>query len=551
MLKRRIFSSLAAFSTAVLLTVTFPPAGAAELGWVALAPLIVLCAYLPPREAFRWGWFAGFAAWLASISWLLRLVQTGGLLVAVVVGWLMLSAYCALYVGAFAYLVSRLLALAGTVASPPPPRDLLRRVAAVLVIPLLWVGLEYLRSTLFTGFAWNALGTSQYRNLAVVQIAELGGVYLISYAMAAVGAAIALTACRFIEYGRRRRKLGRTLELTTGLAICMAAMLGGLYLRRNYQREAPERACRIATVNPGIPQTEKWDEEQARNIEEQLTELTDKARAGEPALVVWPETCIPYAFKIDPATQAFVQSLARKGAPLIVGSIDMDDDGFRQLFYNSAFLVDTNGAIAGEYRKRHLVPFGEYMPFEGPLPFLSRLSPLGYSCTPGSTGTVFRLPVKDAPPVEFSVLICFEDTVAPLARDCVRSGARLLVNISNDAWFENTAAAAQHLSHSVLRCVENRVPGVRSVNLGASCFIDRSGAIDTISAQLLEQGEIEAPGYRTDEIAVQPAGRPLTMYTRFGDWLLGIPCGIATAVALAASLWHDRREARRGKCLTN
>jgi len=150
---------------------------------------------------------------------------------------------------------------------------------------------------------------------------------------------------------------------------------------------------------------------------------------------------------------------------------------------------------------------------------------------------VFRL---DSPAVRFSTLICFEDTVPRLARRAVRNGARLLINQTNDAWFEDTALAEQHMSHCVFRCVENRVPAVRCANLGVSCYIGRSGVLDMMTRRLIESGEVLSTAYRVDSVTV-PGDTALTFYSRYGDVPFALPCGILALGSLMLLLAKSRR----------
>ncbi len=553
----RLLRLAAAVACGLLMAAAFPPFGVSELAWTALVPLLLLCAYTPSRAAFRWGFLAGLVFWLTSIVWLLRLIRAGGPPAIVVVGWAALSAYCALYTGAFAMLASSAIRRAANAAMPhggPSPREdtppsasplPLRGIGVLLVLPLAWIGLEYLRSTLFTGFAWNALGVSQYRNLALIQSAEWGGVYAVSWILAVVNCAVALAALRFAEYVRRRGRNRINAELILGLTLCFVALFAGVKKVRLMRPDPQSTVLRVSAVNPAIAQSLKWDDAFAQTIQDGLADLTEKALLTRPDLVVWPETATPYALRYDPGIQAVVNSLAQRGAPMLVGSMDEEDDGTRVAYYNSAFLVGTNAALVAEYRKRHLVPFGEYIPLDCWIPWISRFSPIGLSCTPGKAPTVFRVAARDGAIAPFAALICFEDTVASLARDSVRGGARLLINLTNDAWFDDSAAE-QHLSHSVFRCVENRVPAIRCANLGVTCFIDRTGAIDTMTQQLMRSGGATDGGYRTEQVRLPGDAMPLTLYTRFGDLLFALPCGIAAAVAIG---WMTLR--RNAQCLRN
>jgi len=556
-----------------LLAAAFPPAGEAHLAWIAFVPLLCLARFSPPRSAFAWGWLSGFLFWLCSLVWLLRLCGTGGSPPLVVLGWLALAAYCALYTGAFAMAAAgmwrrargaripadspaRVPAAADAGREPPqaqPPQTgltVFAGIGSLLVLPFLWVGFEYLRSTLFTGLSWNALGVSQYRNLALVQSAEWGGVYAVSAVVMAMNAAVALTVFRFVDDFRTRRASRVHVELWIGLIVCAAALLKGAQTcRRLDAEEAAGRIAKITAVQPAIPQAQKWTTEFENEIYAGLEDLTLRAAAGRPNLVVWPETAVPYCVRLDTNTWQFVARLAAQGAPLLVGSMDVDAHAGRERYLNSSFLIAPDGRLAGVYRKRHLVPFGEYVPLGRLLPWLERFAPLGFSCAPGTTSTVFRVEggADDEPryALPFAALICFEDTIASLAREAVLNGARLLINQTNDAWFEGSSAAVQHLSHCVFRCVENRVPAVRCANLGVTCFIDRLGRIDKTTADLLRQGEAEGTQFLAGAVRVPADDMPPTFYTRHGDLPFALPCGAAAALSVVAVALGERRRRRQ------
>ena len=197
------------------------------------------------------------------------------------------------------------------------------------------------------------------------------------------------------------------------------------------------------------------------------------------------------------------------------------------------------GAPAQAYDKRHLVVFGEYIPLQPYVPFIKALTPISESFSPGSTSTVFCL---ERPPVRFSVLICFEDTVARLARDSVRNGARLLVNQTNDAWFDPSSASRQHMIQCVFRCVENGVPAVRCANTGVSCTIDRLGRIRDVLDD--GAGHVSVMGFRWSRVDVPGAAMPLTFYTRHGD-VFAQACLVLGLIAIGWSARPVRIRLRR------
>jgi apolipoprotein N-acyltransferase len=239
-------------------------------------------------------------------------------------------------------------------------------------------------------------------------------------------------------------------------------------------------------------------------------------------LVIWPETALPDDVVSSPRSYELVRSLCEQGTPILVGSMDtVYRDDRAPAYFNSSFLFDRHGALIQGYDKRHLVMFGEYVPLERYLPFMTAMTPIGASFSPGATSTVFRV---ESAPVAFASLICFEDTVAPLARESVRNGARLLINQTNDAWFDPSAGSRQHMAHCVLRCVENRVPAVRVGNTGVTCSIDSFGRMEGVLKN--SDGRVAFPGFLCTSVTVPGEGFELTPYTRHGDVFGQVSAGL-------------------------
>ena len=188
------------------------------------------------------------------------------------------------------------------------------------------------------------------------------------------------------------------------------------------------------------------------------------------------------------------------------------------------------------YNKQHLVPFGEYVPLSEWIPWLATFAPMGWNCSPGREATVFSV---GEPAWTFSVLICFEDIMSDLSRAFVKAGARLLVNQTNDAWFDRSAGPVQHMAHCVFRCVENRVPAVRVANSGISCLIQPNGLIVDPTGN--GRGTPPQPLTPRWQVAVPGDGYEPTPYTRYGDWLFGIPCGIVAAVCFVLAFIAEWR----------
>jgi apolipoprotein N-acyltransferase len=507
----RMLPWIGAVLTGLLLAAAFPPLEWAGAAWVALVPLMLAAQVARPRQALALGFSCGAVFWMFSISWL-RIVS--------IPGWLTLALYCSLYMMLFAGMVSIWRRRFGL-----DPWYI--NLGLVVLLASAWVALEYGRSILCTGFAWNSLGATQYRNIFLIQAARWGGVYAVSAVIVAVNAAIALTLTQYMDSDMRWKRPHPELILT--VLVLGAMMLDG----RRFLRvpDSPAQPLRVALVQPNIPQSYPYIPERFEFIRDTLRRLTkDALQAGRPDLLIWPETADPDEIRNSPDAYNLVYDLVTNGVPLLAGSMDTEWTDQGPLYYNSSFLIDTSGKIVQGYDKRHLVIFGEYIPLRHIFPFLSLITPITGSFSPGTTSTVFRL---DEPSLAFSVLICFEDTVAALARESVRNGARLLINQTNDAWFEPSCASKQQMIQCVFRCVENGVPAIRCANTGVSCVIDRRGRV--LATLTDENGCPRVAGFKMASVDVPGEKLPLTFYTRHGDvfaWLCAGFCLFAVVLPL-------------------
>ena len=509
---------VAALASGLLLYLSFAPYEVAESAWIALVPLLVVSRGASVRRAFELGVLSGAVFWLPSIVWLTR-VTVGG--------WIGLALYCALYCGFFAAGSALWLRRWGC-------GSWIRNLAYMLFASALWAGLEWARSTWFSGFPWNPLGATQYRNAALLQIAAWGGVGAISALAVWVNAGLALTVAQYIE---RRGQWGRRPHPEIIASFLVVALVFAWGAKRLRSTEPGLDPLRVALIQTHIPQDEKWDEEKVDLIYSRLRTLTKGAlRAGKSDLIIWPETALPDDVADSQPSYSLVYELVTNGVPLLVGSMDTRwPETGSATYYNSSFLFDARGVPLDVYDKQHLVPFGEYLPFPRLLSFLRALTPIGESFSAGATATVFRLPGRETP---FSALICFEDTLPVFARSAVRNGARMLINQTNDAWFDPYAASRQHMIQSILRAVENGVPLVRVANTGVSCVIDRRGVVTALLAG--ENGSFRVAGFKLAEVRPSRAEMPLTFYTRNGDALVVLPGLAAIALALVL-LWLERR----------
>lgn len=526
---------LVAALSGALLFFSFPPRGNPALAWFALAPLLAALALVPPRRGFRLGLLCGVAWWVPSIAWLWALIGNGGPWFLVVLGQVGLALYCALYTAAFGWLL----------AAPPEAardgwhhveRSSWRGLGRALLAAAAWTGLEWVRSTFLTGFAWNHLGVTQHRSLAVAQLAALGGVYAVSALVVFVNAGLAGAVLRIVRSARGIHAPRHHLDLVAALVAAAAAVLWGI--REQGRWEARERVApplHVAGVQPDAPSIFERGEADMLDALDRLLDRTRVAAAIGPDLVVWPETVLPGVLPRDHDVSDIALGAARRaGAPILAGAVEVRPGarrGGRDLVANSSWLFRPSGAIEPPYRKQHLVPFGEFIPLDSWLPALERLSPVGYSCTAGTNAVLFEVPGRiGATNAVVSPLICFEDTVAPLASQAVRQGATLLVDQSNDAWFAGSAEAAQHHAQAVFRAIETRTPLVRVSNAGLSGTVSASGRQGAPSTYFLEP------------VFPRQGDWPLPRYARLGDWALAIPSAlVAVLAALARILLRPRR----------
>jgi apolipoprotein N-acyltransferase len=504
---------LGAVVSGLLLSLAFPPVEWGALAFAAFVPLLLVVRGEGAGSAFRLGWFAGAAQWLVTVFWLHHVSWFA---------WPGMAFYCALYTGLFALMAALLWRVCGS--------TLLGRFFLPPVLAVAWGGLEWMRGTFCTGFAWLPLAASQHENLALLQLATWGGSYLVSTLVMWMNIALAVTVQEYRLARTAKRRPANTVALAAFLVLAVAWAYG---LREMRAPQPSGPVLKAALVQPGIPQMEKWTPEVVDTIYERLRTLTRSALvADKPDLVIWPETAVPDDIRTSTNSYDVVLGLVTNGAPILLGSTDTEyRDLLKPRYFNSTFLFNTKGVIAGSYDKQHLVAFGEYIP-----PLLGWLTPIEDSFTPGTNSRVFKL---DYPAAGFSTLICFEDTVAEVARGFVRAGAQLLVNMSNDAWFDPSSCSRQHMLHSVLRAVENRVPVLRSCNTGVSCCIDRFGRVYDSVADA--QHRTSGPGFQGTLVSLPPREAPPTYFTQHGDRFGPGAAGVAGLLVLGA-LWRWRKK---------
>ncbi len=543
---RRAWPFAASALSGALLIFCYPRFDQAWLVWIALVPLI--CAvwfreerpHLPRWRAVLRGlgpgyiaglvFFTGTFHWLGSLAELYRdrLLLSLPVLVAIV-----LSFYTGLWGGFLALIVPRGEARRFTRSG--------RNLATAAAGASAWVVLEWVRGWLFGGFGWNGLGVALHRDLAMIQIVDLTGIWGLSWLVAFVNLMIVIVVRRIVgELGPVFLKRVRW-EFSGSVALVVAVFSYGV--RALVANDAgPGIPLRVAAIQPNIPQVEKFNPQFEQKVLDTLGRLTALATVAQPPpqLVIWPEATTPRPLFGDETTYNFVLGAAqREGFGLLLGTLDFDAE--KDEDYNVAALFTDSGVDQQIYRKMHLVPFGEYLPLR-PI-----FAPLAGAMVPGdfTPGHEFKLLHLHEPAVAIAALVCFEDTLGDLTRRFVAGGAQLLVNITNDGWFADSPAAEQHLANALFRAVETRRPLMRCGNTGLTGSVDPFGRLIRFDRPAHSAGTRDVvpflrpfeEGFVAGRLTVPTAGR-LTFYTRHGDWLPHL-C-IALSLLALVRAWRQR-----------
>jgi apolipoprotein N-acyltransferase len=501
--------------SALLLVLSFPNFNLEFLAWAAFVPLFFAMEGAGIKKAFFLAYVCGALFWLGAIYWLVHVTSLGMLLLVL---------YLALYWGLFGLIVSW--------------KGFQRRGLNIFLFPALWVLLEYMRSYFLTGFPWALLGYSQYQTLAIIQIADITGVWGVSFLVMMVNVAV----YEYIRQTASKERNNNRASVIFACSLLFCAYAYGVFQLGVFAKAEPPsgtagaqgRNVRISLIQGNIPQELKWDSSAREYITRRYFSLSQEAAKDKPDLIVWPEAAVPDYLTERSDYFKELQALAQSSkADLLTGAVTSRNNGY----YNSAVLFYSGGGV-DTYDKIHLVPFGEYIPLRSIFMFLETVVPIG-EVTRGSDYKVFRL-AEQGPgaALGFSTLICFEDAFPELSRRFVNRGSRLLITVTNDAWYRRTSAAYQHFQASVFRSVENRVPMARCANTGVSAFINADGTIDGIVSDPLGNTLFVA-GHLTRDIRL--SDRQVTIYTRFGDWFIVACLLIAFAMVLCYNIFPDKR----------
>ena len=556
--RRTVRDLLVLAMTGMALTTAFPGVGFQPVAWVCVVPLLWLCFDVSRRRAFAYGMVWGYF-WSLTSTFFLREINIA---IPFVFG-AVLGVFCAFWALLIPSVCRNLLyppeiRVRGSVAVAAVtrfrPRD---EILAMLTLAAWWVILEWIRSWIFTGFPWNLLAATQWKNINLIQICEYTGIYGLSFLVILVNIALFFTAKDLLAVVRGE-KYRRPWTLYLALATVAAAACSSFPVWKHYRAlyaagNVTEYA--VGVVQPDLSQRREGGVESAREALEVCAGLSERLIADEKAaeglwdgvetgpgfqpvrLIVWPETAVPAAYygggEFAAEYRGRVRRLIREsGIPFLLGTLTYDNVRSNTDFdsYNSALLLKeyplTGGGIrydadmAGRYDKVHIVPFGEFIPLNDTFPVIGELVGMGRNLTPGKA---FR-PVDLAEGVRAGVMICYEDVFAYAARELVRNGANFLLVITNDAWYPTSTEPEQHYANAVLRTVETRLPMLRCGNSNYSVLIDQFGrTVDSATKRIdPETGMFElTPWEQKPAAAVMtvrvPKNYQPTFYVKYGN----------------------------------
>ena len=499
---------LAAIS-GLLLTGAFPKIGFDWLIWFALLPLLYALKNMPAWAAFRMGFVTGLIHFLTLLYWLVPVMRTYGYLPA----YLSITVLC-LFAAVLALFIALFSAVLAAFGKTP--------VRSLIMIPIGWVALEYLRTFIFSGFPWELLGYSQFNRLQLIQISDIFGVYGLSALIAFTNATLFISLLHFTK--RRWQDSNISNRLAVGSIIVLMAAFGLTLLYGHWRlndvtkRMTASPKARVAVIQGNIDQAIKWNPAFQIDTVEKYNRLSASIIEQHPDLIVWPESATPFFFLYDikPSELVF-EGIHQTAKDYLIGSPSFVRQNDVAKYFNSAYLISPQSKTMGKYDKTHLVPYGEYVPFKKWLPFLGKIVAQVGDFEAGAIGNTLQW--KDQ---KIGVQICYEIIFPGLSRAMARNNASLLINITNDAWFGTTSGPYQHFSMAVFRAVENKRSLARAANTGISGFIDPAGRILTATA-LLEEAAV---------VRSIPLLKEKTVYTIIGDLFARLCMAVVVLAAL-------------------
>lgn len=487
-----------------------PSWGLWGFAWFGLVPLVLAANAGTKRRAALAGFAAGLAYHVVALHWIYATCR---------------FAQVPAVVSAFAVLGLSALLAASWAAAAALARALsesLPRALRPLVWALCWTAVASAASRFTPRFGVDLLGYTQWSNLALLQAGSWGGPHLLDFTIMLFNASLA-------EAWLEDRDDKAAAALTASLALAAGVWGHGAFVLASRPDDRGPSA-RVEILQPVVDQYHKWDDRWIEEILAGYDELLSRPRPSPPALVVWPETSVPRWSRRDEPVSEAARWAAKLGAQHLVGIIAAPGAGGGPA--NAVQLLAPDGRIDGFYAKRQLVPFGEFVPLRRFVPrfvidrWLMILDNLG-DMEAGAP----RQPLLNTAWGPTAVTICYEAIFPRWPRLDAARGARLMINITNDAWYLDTWGPRQHYRVNRFRAIENRLTVIRSGNNGVSAVIDPWG-VTTAELPLNVRGRLDA------EVPLRDAFPGRSFYTRHGDWL-GALCILLVLLA-ASSVCYGR-----------
>ena len=489
------------FLSGILLIIIQPPLSLSPIAFVALMPLLSSINKDDLRLSFFSGYLTGVVSYLGLIYWvIIAMNRYGGIdiflsALILILFVLYLSCYTGVFALACAWLEKRF------------------SIPVYFSSPLVWVLMEYARGSTVYGFPWSFLAHSQHGFLSFIQVASITGTYFISFLIVAANA---------VFFSLWRRKKISLIYISVVAILFTATFIYG-FVSLAERNEIPQK--KVAIIQGNIRQDVKWDETFKIMTIKKYIQMTQQS--GKTAdLIVWPETAMPFIFDQEIHANKYVKALpADMNATILFGTISKDKSN---RFRNSAYAVGKTGDTIGVYNKAHLVPFGEYTPLLTYLPFLEKLTAAGGDFVPGEGHKPITADIG-----KIGVLICYEGAFPYITIDTVRAGAQVLVNLTNDAWYDRTSAPFQHFAFYIFRAIETDRYVLRAANTGISAIVDPKGRIDAKTSIF------------TEEIlkGLFAMKNTKTFYVRYGDYFILIALLVLVVAAMVG--WRGRFVKRR------
>ena len=469
------------------------------------------------------GWWFGFGYFLAGLYW----VGHAFLVDAKTFGWLLPFAVAGLPAG-LALFTAAGLALARAMWTRGPSRVLALAVALTVV--------EWLRGHVLTGFPWNAYGYALTGPLVLAQSAALVGIWGLTFMAVAIFASPAVLVDERI-YTRRPW----LPPLCAALVLAACATYG--LVRLNQTPTSFVAGVRLRIMQPNLPQDEKFNYGAKQQVMSRYLTLSDRATGpGTSGIrdvthLIWPESAFPFFIAREPEALAQIAALLPQGTVLVTGGVRPEETtpGAQIVQgYNSIYVIDHDGSILGTYDKLHLVPFGEYLPFQGLLESfgLMQLTKVQGGFLAGERRRPLAMPGASAAVPLICYEIIFSGEAVPRAGD--RPG--WLINLTNDGWFGNSTGPYQHFQQARVRAIEEGLPLVRAANTGISAVVDPVGRVIN-HLPLATEGVFDAP---------LPRPIPPTLFVRIGDSLAALMLAGAAVLVLRRRMGWKSRDRRAG-----